>query len=219
MNKEWSELNKSIQTHIGKKETFGCGITELLELRQQLFDALLDIRSELSDSLFSECPFMNADGYHSKTVAYSIWHTFRIEDIVANSVIRDSEQVLFANDYQRRIHSPITTTGNELIKQQIVDFSRELNIDELYNYARQVKARTEEFLNNLSFPDLRAKPTGSREKISITSVSSDENAKWLIDYWFNKDIKGLILMPFSRHWIMHVEAALRIKTKTLTKLS
>jgi len=36
---------------------------------------------------------------------------------------------------------------------------------------------------------------------------------WLIDYWCGKDIRGLIQMPFSRHWIMHIEASLRIKNK------
>ncbi len=29
----------------------------------------------------------------------------------------------------------------------------------------------------------------------------------------NKDIKGLLGMPFSRHWIMHLEASLRIRNK------
>ena len=213
MNKEWSELNKSIQKHIGKKETFDCGIAELLSMRNTLFDALTSLRAELNDEQFCACPFMNINGYHNKTIAYSIWHIFRIEDIVTHSVLRDDIQVFFAHDYRRRINSPITTTGNELVKQQIVDFSRQLNIDELYNYAIQVKQNTDEFLKKLAFTDLRVKPTGNKEKIENVSVSSDENAKWLIDYWFNKDIKGLILMPFSRHWIMHVEAALRIKNK------
>lgn len=215
MNKEWSELNKIVQANIGKKDTFSYGVTQLLELRQKLTDTLLAMRSELSDGLYAECPFINADGYHSKTIAYSIWHIIRIEDIVAHSVINDGEQIFFSHDYRRRINSPITTTGNELVKQQIVDFSRELNIDELYNYALQVKQSTDDYLRNMSFPDLRNKPSGNREKILNTSVSADENAVWLIDYWFNKDIKGLLLMPFSRHWIMHVEAALRIKNKLL----
>lgn len=215
MNKEWSELNKSMQCNLGKTDTFCCGISMLSELRQKLMDTLLAMRSDLTDDLFCACPFINADGYHNKTIAYSIWHVFRIEDIVAHSVIDNGEQIFFANDYLRRINSPITTTGNELVKQQIVDFSRELVIDELYNYALQVKESTDDYLRKLSFPDLRAKPSGSREKLINTFVSADENAVWLVDYWFNKDIKGLIQMPFSRHWIMHVEAALRIKNKLL----
>lgn len=48
-------------------------------------------------------------------------------------------------------------------------------------------------------------------------VSSDERANWLIDYWCGKDIRGLIQMSFSRHWIMHVEASLRIDSKLRNK--
>ena len=40
-----------------------------------------------------------------------------------------------------------------------------------------------------------------------------ENAVWLIDYWCKKDVRGLIQMPFSRHWIMHIEACERIRNK------
>lgn len=217
MNKEWSELNKSVQKNIGKKDTFDGAINDLLSLRKELADALFGLRSELSDEQFSACPFMNADGYHNKTIAYSVWHIFRIEDIVVNSVISDGEQIFFADDHRRRINSSISTTGNELVGQQIVDFSRDLNIDALYEYAFRVKESTDGFLKNLSWKDLRAKPSGDRESLINSSVSPNANAEWLIDYWFNKDIKGLILMPFSRHWIMHTEAALRIKNKLSRK--
>lgn len=216
MNKEWSQLNKSFQANIRQKDTFNCGILQLFQLRKELMDALLTLRSELTDEAFSECPFANVSGYHNKTIAYSVWHIFRIEDIVANSVICNDEQVFFTCDFQRRTNSPIATTGNELVKQQLVDFSRELNIDELFNYALQVKESTEAFLCSMDFSDLHAKPNGSRGKITDICVSSEENAVWLTDYWFKKDVLGLIYMPFSRHWIMHIEAALRIKNKLLS---
>ncbi|MDO5576298.1 MAG: hypothetical protein Q4F84_04405 [Fibrobacter sp.] len=48
---------------------------------------------------------------------------------------------------------------------------------------------------------------------SLNVVSKNENAYWLIDYWCGKNICGLIQMPFSRHWIMHIEASIRIKNK------
>ena len=52
---------------------------------------------------------------------------------------------------------------------------------------------------------------------SLKVVSDNENSIWLIDYWCDKNIQGLIQMPFSRHWIMHIEASLRIKNKILEK--
>ena len=107
-------------------------------------------------------PFKNADGYHSKTIAYSIWHIFRIEDIVAHELIEENNQILFTDDYIKRINAPIITPGNEL------------------------------------------------KGVEISEV-------WLVNYWCSKNIKGLIQMPFSRHWIMHIEAINRIKSKLLTK--
>ena len=49
--------------------------------------------------------------------------------------------------------------------------------------------------------------------VATNCVSPDESAAWLIDFWCGKNIKGLLQMPFSRHWIMHVEAMNRIKGK------
>ena len=80
------------------------------------------------------------------------------------------------------MHSLIITTGNELIKQ-------------------------------FTFDDMKKKYT-EQDKETVRAlgvVSEDERAVWLIDYWYNKDLKGLIQMPLSRHWIMHIEASLRIK--------
>lgn len=115
MNKEWSELNKLMQTWIKKEDTFNEGIKTLLELRQQLFNELNQFKAELSREEFNAIPFINADGYHSKTIAYSIWHIFRIEDIVAHTLISQNEQIFFSGDYRNRIGSSIISTGNGLI--------------------------------------------------------------------------------------------------------
>lgn len=141
MNKEWSELCKTMQAQIKKKETFYEGIDTLLKLRGKLADELYRLKTELK--------------------------------------------------------------------------REELNLDELYRYAASVKNSTEDLLKNLSFSDLKRKMTDTdKERLkSLNVVSEDERACWLIDYWCGKDVKGLILMPFSRHWIMHVEASLRIKNK------
>lgn len=215
MNKTWSELNKTIQRKLKNKDTYKAGIDILFDLRNQLMEVLKSFNEELCREDFDAIPFINADGYHSKTIAYSIWHIFRIEDIVAHTLISENEQVFFAGDYQERINSPIITTGNELVKEQIADFSKRLNLKELYFYIFEVKDSTEKIINSLSYDELKKKiPEERKEHLkSLNVVSNDENAIWLIDYWCGKDFLGLIQMPFSRHWIMHIEASLRIKEK------
>ena len=215
MNKEWSELNKTMQAQIKKKNTYKMGIDTLLGLRRELMQTLVSFKEELSREDFNAIPFINADGYHSKTIAYSIWHIFRIEDIVAHTVINEDERVFFTGNYQKRINSPIITTGNELVKQQIADFSKQLDLEELYTYIFEVRESTEKMLERFSYDELKRKIPDERKGCleSLNVVNRDEKAIWLIDYWCGKDIRGLIQMPFSRHWIMHTEACLRIKNK------
>ena len=215
MNKEWSELNKLMQTQIKKKDTYDSGIDTLFSLRDNLWDMIISFKDELSREEFNAIPYINAEGYHSKTIAYSLWHIFRIEDIVAHTLIKGDEQVFFREGYQKRINSPIITTGNELVKQEIAEFSEQLDLDELYSYLFDVKRSTESILRDLSYDDLRRKISVERKERleSLSVVSEEESAIWLIDYWCNKDVRGLIQMPFSRHWIMHIEACLRIKKK------
>ena len=215
LNKEWSELNKSMQMQLKKKDSFKSGIETLFELREQIMDTLNSFKIELTRNDFDLMPFINADCYHSKNIAYSLWHIFRIEDIVAHTLIKSDEQVFFTNDYQKRINSPIITTGNELIKQEISEFTAQLDIDELYNYIHDVKESTESIIADLPYDMMKYKISSEHRNALEASdcVSTDRSAFWLIDYWCSKDIRGLIQMPFSRHWIMHTEAAIRIKNR------
>ena len=215
MNKVWSELNKTMQAQIKKKDTYEAGIDTLFDLRNQLMETLTSFNEELSREDFDAIPFINTDGYHSKTIAYSIWHIFRIEDIVVHTLISENEQVFISGNYQERINSPIITTGNELVKEQIAGFSKQLNLKELYSYIFEVKDSTEKIINGLPYDELKKKISEERKEHLkfLNVVSNDEKAIWLIDYWCSKDIRGLIQMPLSRHWIMHIEASLRIKNK------
>ncbi len=215
MNKEWSELNKRMQLEFKKKDTFDEGIASLFELRDKLWNTILSYKAGLKREDFDKIPYINADGYHSKTIAYSLWHIFRIEDIVAHTLIKGDAQVFFAKNYQKRTDSPIVTTGNELVKKEIADFSSQLNLEELYTYMSDVKKSTEKLLKEIGFEDMKKKISDERRKAleALSVVSEDENAIWLIDYWCNKDVRGLVQMPFSRHWIMHIEACERIRQK------
>ena len=220
MDKTWAEKNKEIQTLLAKEATFKEAIKKLLEFRGELFQQITWIVEAYPDEAFYQMPFAGAKGYHSKTLAYSIWHIYRIEDIVAHEMIAGDEQILFREGFLKKTASPIITTGNELKGEEIAAFSEKLNVKELYLYAKAVKESTDQILSHLQYKDLKKKFTDETKQKLIESkcVSEDENAYWLIDYWCGKDIKGLIQMPFSRHWIMHIEAMLRIKDR-LCKLA
>ena len=215
MDKDWSEKNKEIQKLLSKEASFGEAIGKLIAFREELFQQITRIVEGYPEEAFYQLPFAGAKGYHSKTLAYSIWHIFRIEDTVAHEMIAGDEQILFREKYLKKTASPIITTGNELKGEEIADFSKKLNVQELYLYAKAVKESSNQILLQLQYKELKRKFSEDTMQKLIESkcVSVDEEAFWLIDYWCGKDVKGLIQMPFSRHWIMHIEAMQRIKNR------
>ena len=215
MDQGWADKFKEMQQLLGKKATFKEGIEKLIELRGDVFLQITQFVGGCPKEAFWAMPFPRAKGYHSKTFSYSIWHIFRIEDIVAHELIANDEQIFYSGGFCERLHPSIITTGNELQGEEIAAFSRELDVQTLYEYAKAVKESSEAILRSLSYADLKRRFTEADEKrlIETGCVSTSDDAFWLIGYWCGKNVKGLLLMPFSRHWIMHVEAMRRIRDK------
>ena len=106
MNTAWSSKNKEMQTLLKKESSFKDGMKALFELRNILMEQIFQYKKILKREDYDAMPFMNAKGYHSKTVAYSLWHIFRIEDIVLHTLIQNDKEILFSGKYQkdRRAH-------------------------------------------------------------------------------------------------------------------
>ncbi|MDR0914664.1 MAG: phage head-tail adapter protein [Oscillospiraceae bacterium] len=207
---EISDLFKQFQARIKKKAEFEQGKEYLLKFRKSIWDIYNYIFDTATAEEYSAMPLRN-----DKTIAYFIYHTNRIEDITSNTLILEQEQIFYQREYQKRLGSPIATTGNELCREQLVGFSQSLNIDELKNYVKEVFAKTTKLIEKMTFEESKTKITPQvRERlIELNSVSTDETAFWLVDYWCKKDYCGLLLMPFSRHQLLHLNGCLRIIEK------
>ncbi len=215
MDQSWAEKNKKMQALLSKEASFNAAVALLIAFRKEMLEQVLQITVNYPAEAFCQMPFAGADGYHSKTLGYSVWHIFRIEDIVAHEMIAGDRQVFFDRGFDESIRSPIITTGNELAGNEIAAFSKQLDIHQLALYAQEVTASTDQILMQLEYSDLkRIFGEEMKAKLHRTGcISEDEKAVWLIDYWCGRDIRGLIRMPFSRHWIMHIEAMRRIGNK------
>lgn len=215
MNKELSELNKTMQLQLKKESSFKEGIETLLVLRNTIMDTFLGYKKILSREQFDINPFVGTKKNEDATIAFTLWHIFRIEDIVVNSLIKEDKQVFFVKEYNKQIGSSIITTGNELENQEISEFSQTINLEKLYSYIEEVKRTTEKWLFTLEYKEIKRKflPEKKEYLQTLEVVSPSDDSAWLIDYWCGKTVLGLIQMPLSRHWIMHFEACERILDK------
>ena len=134
---------------------------------------------------------------------------------MAHELIAKDKQVLFTKNWLKKTKSPVITTGNEFHDEGIAEFSKKLDVKAVYEYCKSVMESSNEILRKLMYKDMKRKFTEDDKKqiLDSKSVSTDESAIWLIDYWCGKDLRGLVKMPFSRHWIMHIEAMCRITSR------
>ena len=209
MDKNYSERHKVILSLLKKEISFEEGIKNLIDLREDLFlNHVEKYFSRLSKDDFCKIPFAGSPGNKDATISWSIYHVFRIEDIICHNFISNDEQIFFAQDYQKKMNCSVITTANEMNDEQMIEFSKDLNPDELFSYAKEVKNVSQKVLSNLTFKQAKEKVSEQqKQKLLMQNVvSRNPEAFWLVDYWCKKNIRELLQMPFSRHWIMHIEA-------------
>lgn len=207
---EHSEIFKSFQTNIKRKNSYELGKKQLFELRDELLSVY--------DYLFTTCnfdDFVKMPLSTDKTIAYYIYHLTRIEDITSNTLIAGKEQIFFEKHYDKLLNSHIITTGNEIERDKLVEFSTMLDINQLKTYITDVLTNTNNIIKDMSYEDSKTKVSDDRkaELVKLHTVSDNENAFWLVDYWCKKTYAGLLLMPFSRHQMLHLDGCLRIVNK------
>lgn len=218
MDKNYSERHKVILSQLKKELSFYDGIKNLIDLREDLFfNHVEKYFSRLSKDDFCKIPFAGSTGNKDATISWSIYHVFRIEDIICHNFISNDEQIFFAQNYQKKMNCSVITTANEMNDEQMIEFSKDLNPDELFSYAKEVKNVSQKVLSNLTFKQAKEKVSEQqKQKLLMQNVvSTNPEAFWLVDYWCKKNIRELLQMPFSRHWIMHIEACEAICKKII----
>lgn len=140
-----------------------------------------------------------------ETIAWVFWHIARIEDLTMGILVADGEQ-LFDVAWKRRLNTPITDTGNALSDEEIMELSRRLHIEELLKYRNAVGQRTRDIIKSLSADDMKRRVSPQRlEAVKRAGgVTNQQESLWLLDFWGKKDIAGLLLMPPTRHVILHL---------------
>ncbi len=214
-----SEKHRELSGLIRRKDGFAPAAELLLELHAALH------LSEVSgggvneaDLLFrdlspAEYAFMPSP--KDETVAWAVWHIARIEDLTINMLAAGLEQV-FNAERKERINAFCSDTGNSMTGDEIIRFSNEIRFEELLAYRNAVGMRTREIIKGLSAGDMKRKitPEGINKIRSEGGVAS--GSEWLLEYWGKKDVAGILLMPATRHLMLHLNDCSKYKYKIRT---
>lgn len=170
------------------------------------------LEDELWDGLDRKA-FISMPTIKDVTIAWNLWHITRIEDLTVNILIADSKQVF--DDWQSKLKVEVKDTGNAMSDEEILALSAGLDMLELRSYRKAVGIRTREVLSALKPGDMKVKVKQDRLNriLSEGGVLEAEESKWLLDFWGKKNIAGLIMMPVTRHQVVHLNDSYKLKKR------
>jgi len=216
--KHWNEKLQELRKIILKPEEIDKTKKLCLELHEMVHMGKMSninvktFEDELWENLDEET-IRTATNEKGRTIVYGIWHSTRIEDITMNILVADFKQVFEEEDWLQKINSSIKDTGNALTKEEILEFSKYININQLKEYRIAVGRKTRKIINNLNGTDLNRKMKKERLQriLDEGAVENVEAANWLIEFWGKKNVAGILLMPVIRHHVVHINESLRAK--------
>jgi hypothetical protein len=221
---DWTIKQNKLKKLLSKAETFDDGIKLLLDMHSILHDKKVYTSKE--DTIYNKLwENLKDETYRIITsketsIVWDIWHITRIEDIVANSIIGNTEEAL-NGEMQEKLNIKSRDTGNAMNRDEIEWLNENINIKALREYRIKAGKQTVKIIKGLSFSDMKRKAEKKQlDKIMKNGgLLEDEKSKWLLDFWGNKNILGLIMMPITRHQTIHLNDCLSIKERGISRLS
>ena len=217
----WNSQQKLLKSIITKLDKFDEAIKLCLDQHSMVHTSqmsqtnVVTFEDELWDGL-DEVTFRTMPTEKDEaTIAWCLWHSTRIEDITMNILVADDTQVINNDNWLKKMNVRVCDTGNAMTNKEIVDFSLIMDMQELRNYRKTVGRKTREIIKSFEPSDLKRKiePNRLQRILDEGGVLNVEGANWLIDFWGRKNVAGILLMPVTRHHIVHINESIRLKEK------
>jgi hypothetical protein len=211
-----SEQHKALNLIVRKRDKFTEAKQLFLDLHAKLhLSVISSTMQNETDALLldlSHNELCNMPTAKDKTIAWTLWHIARIEDLTIGILAAEGEQ-LFNAEWKNRLNANITDTGNALDEDEIMALSLRLNAEELLEYRNAVGRKTRDIVSALSASDMTRKvsPASLQKIMREGGLTEQDGSRWLLDYWGGKDVAGLLLMPPTRHLIVHLNECAKWK--------
>jgi hypothetical protein len=175
---------------------------------------LFSLEDELFEDLSNESARRIPVG-SEHSIIWNIWHIARIEDVTMNMLVAGTQQVMDRADWQKEMKVEFYDTGNATNVEKIRELSNTIDVAALRVYRAAVGRRTREIVKDIHPQDLKIKVDPDRIEQLRASGAVVEEASELLDYWSKRNIAGLLLMPATRHNLVHLNEGLRLKEKKI----
>jgi hypothetical protein len=147
------------------------------------------------------------------SLAWIVWHLSRIEDITMNLLVAGGDQIFEKEGWLEKTHSPYRDTLNGTGLDEARRMSQQVDLVALRDYRYAVGRSTRVIVSSLNCEDLKRKPDPGHLQRILDEGGVKPAGLGVVDYWRRRDVAGLLLMPPTRHTIVHWNEGLRLLGK------
>jgi hypothetical protein len=141
------------------------------------------------------------------SLIWILWHISRIEDITMNVLVADGSQVYLQDQWKRKLASPIDHVGNLIRPEDLLALTQTVKLNPLFDYRDAVGKQTRSIVRGLESNELGQKVQPDRLVRLVNENAVLLEAEELLDYWGNRKIYEMLLMPPTRHLMTHLNEA------------
>lgn len=145
------------------------------------------------------------------SIVWCLWHTARIEDVAINLLLSGMQQVFLEGSWQEKLGISARDTGNLTTPDEVLHLSEEIDLQALKGYRFAVAEQTRGIVSQTDPARWQEKVNPDRLKRVLAEGAVNPVAQDLLDYWGSLTLARLLLMPPTRHQIVHLNEAAKIK--------
>lgn len=215
---EWNEKHKTLRKSLGQPEQLDQAKQLFFEIHAPLHASEVSSSAEatLEDDLWqglTEAEFRCVPPGEEHSIAWCLWHLARIEDLTMNVLAADRGQVFSDADWEERLHAQMRDTGNNISPEGVMLLSEKVAFKDLRAYRSAVGKSTREVVSGLASADIKRKTPVDRLQRLLDEGAVLPKSQGVLDYWGGLTVAGLLLMPPTRHNLVHINEALTLKRK------
>jgi hypothetical protein len=216
--KAWNGQQKVLRQALTKSEDHAAAIELFLQQHTPLHAPQIgeskypsfaaEVWEDSDEALLRRIP---RNGEHS--AVWVMWHIARIEDVTMNMLVAGTPQLFTQENWRERLKIDLAHTGNAMDVDAVAALSAQIDIAALRAYRLVVGQHTQKIVKALPAEALNQKTDPARLQKVLDEDAVLPEAKGIIDYWSKRTIAGLLLMPPTRHNFLHLNEAMRIKSR------
>jgi hypothetical protein len=217
---QWNARHKALRAALSKSERRGEAVELFLQQHAMVHATavsncgLRTFEDEVWEGM-SESAFRTIPAGREHSIAWIFWHLTRIEDMTMNALAGGGEQLFEAGGWYERLGAGARDTGNSMSPGEIAALSAAVDMDALREYRLAVGRRTRTLVPELTFEEINSPVQPERLRRLLDEGAVLPEAAGLLEYWGGLTVAGLLLMPPTRHGLVHINEALKVKKKVM----